>query len=146
MTESYKYYTIQQCIWKPCRDHSYQRPMCTWAILVILSATLDLVSRWPQTLFQHQERLHRPKINGNRGIAQVSVLHWSRLRTSTNPRWPPDAILDYPIAYPENDRESLVLDSKYLQATFLKKNQLSTIFFHFKVMLLDYVARLNFID
>ena len=28
MTESCKYYTILQCIWKPCRNHCYQRPMC----------------------------------------------------------------------------------------------------------------------
>ena len=47
MTESYKHYTVLQCIWKPCRDHSYRRPMCTRAILAILAAILDLVSRWP---------------------------------------------------------------------------------------------------
>ena len=56
----------------------------------------------------------RPKINGIRGITLVSVLHWSKSRNSTKK------------AFIKNDRESSVLDSKHLQATFLK-NQLSRI-------------------
>ena len=40
----------------------------------------------------------------------------------TNPRWPPDAILNYKKGFIENDRESSVLDSRHLQATFLKKS------------------------
>ena len=53
----------------------------------------------------------------------VSVLHCSKLvRDSTIPRWPPDAILNYKKAFIENDRESSVLDSRHLQATFLKKS------------------------
>ena len=35
MTQSCKHDTIPQCIWKPCRHHSYWRPMCTWGILVV---------------------------------------------------------------------------------------------------------------
>ena len=70
------------------------------------------------------------------------MLHWSKSGNSTNPRWPPDAILHYKKAFIENDRESSVLDSRHLQATFLK-NQLSRIFFHFKaifdLMLLGYL-------
>ena len=52
------------------------------------------------------ERILRPKISGIRGITQV---------------------------YAENDRQSSVLDLRHLQATFLKKNQLSKKNFHFKV-------------
>ena len=51
----------------------------------------------------------------------MSVLDWSKSRNSTNPRWPPDAILNYKKAFIENDRESSDLDSRHLQATFLKK-------------------------
>ena len=35
MTRSCKHDTIPQCIWKPCRNRCYRRPMCTWGILVI---------------------------------------------------------------------------------------------------------------
>ena len=111
--------SILQCIWKPCRDHSFPTPMRTWAILVILVAILDLASIWPPDI--HQKRICRPKISGIRCITQVFVLHWSKSRNSTNPRWPPDAIFDYKNAYIENDGESSVLDSRHLQATFLKK-------------------------
>ena len=65
--------------------------------------------------------MFRPKISGIRGITLVSVLHWSKSMNSTNPRWPPDAILNYKKAFIENDRESSVLDSLHLQANFLKK-------------------------
>ena len=40
MTQSCKHDTIPQCIWKPCRHHSYRRPMCTWGILVIFGGHL----------------------------------------------------------------------------------------------------------
>ena len=37
-------------------------------------------------LTQHQKRTGRPKISWIRGIALVSVLHWSKSKNSTNPR------------------------------------------------------------
>ena len=40
MTQSCKHDSIPQCIWKPCRHHSYRRPMCTWGILVIFGGHL----------------------------------------------------------------------------------------------------------
>ena len=52
----------------------------------------------------------------------IFMLHWSKFRNSINPRLPPDAILDYKKAYTEYDRESSVLDSRHLEATFLKKS------------------------
>ena len=66
--------------------------------------------------------MFRPKISGIKGITQESVLHWSKSINSTNPRWPPNVILNYKKAFVENDRESSVLDSRHLQATFLKKS------------------------
>ena len=53
------------CIWKPCRHHSYRRPICTWGILVIFGSHLGFGikmtppptrTRWRRvkTLGQHQ--------------------------------------------------------------------------------------------
>ena len=50
------------------------------------------------------------------------MLDWSKSRNSTNPGWPPDAILNYKKAFIENDRKSSVLDPRHLQATFMKKS------------------------
>ena len=105
-----------------------EQTICTWAILVILAAILDLVSRWPPNITLTPQTDSSRKVSGIRGITLVSVLHWSISRNATNPRWPPDAILDYKKAYTQNDRESSVLDSMHFQATFLKKKQLSGTF------------------
>ena len=108
-----------------------EQTICTWAILVILAAILDLVSRWPPNITLTPQTDSSRKVSGIRGITQVSVLHWSKSRNATNPRWPPDAILDYKKAYTQNDRESSVLDSMHFQATFLKKNPTFWNFAHF---------------
>ena len=118
--------------------------MCTWAILVILAAILDLTSKLPHIIILTPETDSSPQISGIRGFTLVSGLHWSKSRNSTNLRWPPDAILNCKKAYPENDRESSGLDSRHLQATFLKKSQLSRFFFPFQsLMLQDYISLLN---
>ena len=92
MIQSCKHYTIPQCIWKPCRHHSYRRPMCTWGIFFWRPSWI-----WHQddptsptnknrNIISHQKRIRCPKISGIRGITLVSVLHWSKSRNSTNPR------------------------------------------------------------
>ena len=87
MTASCKYYTITQCIWKPCGHHIYRRPMCIWDILgFFLRPSWIWHQDEPQNIIYHQKRIRRPKINGIRGTALVSVLHWSKSRNSTKPR------------------------------------------------------------
>ena len=106
MTQSCKHDTIPQCIWKPCRHHSYRRPMCTWGILVIFGGYLGFGIKMtpPPPLpnkqkqkhnFNTWKRIRRPEISGIRGITLVSVSHWSKSRNSTNPRcyfWRPSWI------------------------------------------------------
>ena len=96
MPQSCIHDTIPQCIWKPCRQNSYQRPMCTWGILVIFCGHHGFGIKMnppppPQqtkteTYFQHQKQIRSPKISGIRGITLVSISHWSKSRNSTNPR------------------------------------------------------------
>ena len=69
------------------------------------------------------------------------MLHWSKSKNSTNPRWPPDAILNYKKAFIENDRESSVLDSRHLQATFLKNISFLDFFPFQSLMLVDYMIQ-----
>ena len=78
MTQSYKH-TIPQCIWKPCRHHSYRRPMCTRGILVIFGGHLGFdIKMTPLPNKQKQKHYLNTK-NGFVALKLVGleVLLWS---------------------------------------------------------------------
>ena len=94
MTHSCKHDTIPQCIWKPCRHHSYRRPMCTLGILVIFGGHFGFGTKMTppsptnknRNIISTQKWIRRRKISGIRGITLVSVSLCSKSRNSTNPR------------------------------------------------------------
>ena len=120
VTESYKYYTILQCIWKPCRDligdqcvpglySLFWRPSWIW------------YQDEPPIIISILETDLRPKTRDKRyytsfrvTLVKLKEFHKSKMATGRH--------LELEKTYTENDRESKVLDSRHLQATFLKKH------------------------
>ena len=88
MTQSCEHDTLPQRIWKPCRHHSYRRPMCTWGILVIFGGHLGFgIKITPSPLPNIQKKKHN--FNTRNGfvaikLVGIEVLLWSLYHIGQN--------------------------------------------------------------